>query len=143
MIVEPFKSYHLDLLRAQGVQGAQLAEVSIVPVTCASLAPPPGPAVTVFHGEQILLCGGIVERLPAHGECWALMADEAGRHMTWLHYAVKRFLTMQRWMRLEATVEKEFSAACRWVTLLGFQFEGEMPFYGLHGETHLRFARYG
>lgn len=36
-----------------------------------------------------------------------------------------------------------FGQGCRWVTLLGFNFEGELKNYGLKGETYLRFARYG
>lgn len=141
MIVEPFKSYHLDLLRAQGVQGAQLAEVSLVPVTYASVLEPKGPALTVFDRDQIVLCGGILEQAPGRGECWALMAADAGKHMRWLHYAVKRFLAIQHWQRLEASVEESFGEGCRWVELLGFEYEGKMKGYGLNGETHLRYAR--
>jgi hypothetical protein len=143
MIVEPFRSFHLDLLRAQGVQGAQLAEVSHVPATSGSVGQPPGPAVTVFDGDRIILCGGIVVQAPMRGECWALMAEGAGRHMHWLHFGVKRFITMQRWRRLEAGVQEGFGAGCRWVELLGFEFEGKMRGYGLNGETYLRYARLG
>lgn len=139
MIVEPFKPYHVDLLRAQGVQSAQLREVSHVPATYASV--PPGPAVTVFSGDYIVLCGGIAIKAPQRGDCWALLSEEAGRHMTWMHYAVKRFISMQRWRRLEATVEENFGQGCRWVELLGFKFEGRMPGYGLNGETHMRYAK--
>lgn len=141
MIVEVFKSYHIDLLRAQGVQGAQLGEVSIVPGTYASVPLPNGPAATVFDRDRVILCGGIVVQAPGRGECWALMAEGAGRHMTFLHYAVKRFVTAAPWQRLEATVEESFGAGCRWVELLGFEFEGKMKAYGLNGETHLRYAR--
>jgi hypothetical protein len=137
--VRPFKPFHIDLLRAQGVQSAQLREISHVPATYASV--PPGPAVTAFDGDHIVLCGGIAIQALGRGQCWALMADQAGRHMTWLHYAVKRFLNMQRWQRLEASVEEGFGQGCRWVELLGFEFEGKMRGYGVNGETHLRYAR--
>lgn len=141
MIVEPFQPFHIDLLRAQGVQSAQVGELSIVPGSCASVATSPlGPALTVFDNDRIILCGGIVERTPAHGECWALLAEGAGQHMTWLHYATKRFITMRRWLRLEAAVQKGFGAGCRWVELLGFKFEGEMPCY-VDESTYLRYAR--
>lgn len=141
MIVEPFKPYHIELLRAQGVQSAQLREVSHVPLTYESVAKPLGPAVTVFDAGRALVCGGIVVQAPGRGECWALMSEDAGRHMTWLHYAVKRFISMQRWERLEASVEEGFGAGCRWLNLLGFSYEGKMLKYGLNGETHLRYAR--
>jgi hypothetical protein len=142
MIVEVFKPYHIDLLRAQGVQGAQLAEVSIVPVSC--VIQPPGPAVTAFdEHHHIILCGGIVVQAPGRGECWALMADGVGKHMRALHYATRRFLAIQPWRRLEATIEEGFGAGCRWVELLGFEYEGTMKNYGLNGETHLRYAKVG
>jgi hypothetical protein len=142
--VRPFKPFHVDLLRAQGVQASQLAEVSHVPATYASVASSPqGPAATVFDGDHVVLCGGIVIQAPARGECWALLSEDAGRHMRWLHYAAKRFLTMQHWRRLEASVEEGFGPGCRWMELLGFEFEGTMKGYGLNGETHLRYARIG
>lgn len=139
MIVEPFKPFHVDLLRAQGVQSAQLREVSHVPGTYASV--PPGPAMTVFSGDRIVLCGGIAVKAPGRGDCWAFLSEHAGAHMVWLHYAVKRFISMQSWRRLEATVEESFGQGCRWVELLGFKFEGRMRGYGLNGETHMRYAK--
>lgn len=141
MTVEPFKAFHIDLLRAQGVQHAQLREISNVPATYASV--PPGPAVTAFDGDRVVLCGGIAIKAVQRGDCWALLSEHAGAHMAWLHYAVKRFITMQRWQRLEATVEENFDQGCRWVELLGFEFEGRMRSYGLNGETHMRYARVG
>jgi hypothetical protein len=141
--VRPFKPYHVDLLRAQGVQASQIAEVSIVPGTYANVAQPEGPAVSAFAGEQVLLCGGIWTYGRDRGICWALLSQQASKHMQWLHYATKRFITMKHWQRLEATVQKDFREGCRWVELLGFKFEGEMPRYGDNGETHLRYGRYG
>src|SRR5271169_5706888 len=135
--VEPFQPFHIDLLRAQGVQGPQAREVSIVPQGYATLAKPSGPSVTVRDGDHIILCGGIVDIGLKRGTCWALLSQDAGQHMLFLHRAVRRFLTMQHWQRLEATVEENFSAGCKWVELLGFQFEGRMPGYGPDGQTHL------
>jgi hypothetical protein len=141
MIVEPFQPYHVDLLRAQGVQHAQLTEVSHVPASYASVHRPQGPAVTARVGDRILLCGGLVMR--GHlGMCWALLSAEVGRaHMLALHKATERFLSAWPVQRLEATVEKGFGAGCRWVEILGFEYEGEMRGYGSAGETHLRYAR--
>lgn len=139
--VQPFKLFHVDLLRAQGVQLAQLREISHVPATYDRV--PPGPAVTAFLGGRIILCGGIAVKAPARGECWALLSEHASHHMVWLHYAVKRFISMQPWKRLEATVEDGFEQGCRWVQLLGFEFEGKMRCYGPNGETHVRYAKVG
>lgn len=139
MIVRPFQPYHVDLLRAQGVQGAQLNEVSLVLGPCANV--PPGPAVSAFDGDRILICGGIAKITNTNGVCWALLSEEAGKHMHSLHFAVKRFITLQPWRRLEASVEEGFGAGCRWVELLGFQLEGRMLKYGERGENYLRYAK--
>ena len=139
MRVEPFRPFHVELLRAQGVQGAQLAEVSHVPLSYATLLE--GTGVTAFEGTRVLICGGIVTLTPDFGMCWALLSETASKHMTELHYATKRFITMHRWRRLEASIEKGFPAGCRWAELLGFTYEGEMRGFGPKGETHLRYAR--
>lgn len=137
MIIRPFAPYHIDLLRAQGVQGAQLQEVSLVPERFVTVSN----GLSAFAGDQLLICGGIIKLAPLHGVCWALLSQDAGKHMHALHYAVKRFITIEPWRRLEASVEEGFSMGCRWVELLGFTFEGRMPKYGLQGETHLRYGR--
>ena len=138
MIIRPFEAFHIDLLRAQGPQEAQLREVSLV--LPGTFIRPQGPCVTAFDGDQVILCGGVIPQLK-NGVCWALLSSEAGRHMSYLHYATKRFLSAWNWQRLEATVEENFLAGCRWVELLGFKFEGKMPKYGPNGETHLRYGR--
>jgi hypothetical protein len=143
VIIVPFRPFHVDLIRAQGVQAAQLRAVSHVPASYASVEQPHGPAVSAFDGDRVLLCGGIQTYGSGRGIVWAILGEVAGRHMTALHYAAKRFLTMDRYRRLECTVEEGFAAGCRWVELLGFRFEGKMPMYGDDGETHLRFGRYG
>lgn len=138
--VIPFKAYHIDLLRAQNIQPAQVGEVSHVPATYATV--PPGQSLTARDGDHILICGGIIPKhSPRHGECWALLDTQAGRHMFSLTKAVARFINMQRWMRLEAAVEAKFAPGCRWVELLGFTLEGPMPGYGLNAETYLRYGK--
>lgn len=141
MRVEAFQTFHVPLLMAQGVQPAQARQVSHVPSTYASVQKPPGIALTAFDGRRVVLCGGIIPARPNVGVLWALLAADAGRHMVWLHRATRRVLELQAWQRIEADVEAGFPAGCRWLELLGFQYEGEMPKYGLNGETHLRFGR--
>jgi len=135
--LEPFKLYHIELMKAQGVQSAQQREVSHVPSRWANV----GTALTAREGERIIACGGVVHIHPGMGLLWAVLSEAAGTHMTWLHRATIRFLEINPPRRLEATVEKGFIQGCRWLTLLGFEFEGEMAAYGIDGETHLRYGR--
>jgi hypothetical protein len=141
MRVEPFRPVHLQLLIAQGVQAAQARQVSHVPASYASVEQPPGLAMTAIEGERIVLCGGIIPQRPGVGTLWAVLSEHAGEHMVWLHRATRRFMSLQEWQRLEATVEKGFPQGCRWLRLLGFKYEGPMPKYGLNGETHVRFGK--
>lgn len=141
MIVQPFRPYHLHLLVAQGVQPSQRQQVSHVPATYASVEKPAGQALTVLDGENVIMCGGIVPMGPNTGVLWAVLSANAGRHMLWLHRATLRFLDVEPRRRIEATVEEGFPAGCRWLELLGFEFEGRMRGYGDNGETHLRYAR--
>lgn len=141
MRVAPFEPYHLDLLRAQGVQPAQAAVVSLVPSTYASLARPAGPALTAWRPDgRIVVCGGILTYSPRHGMLWGVLADDAGQHMLALHRMVRRFLGTVPQRRIEATVEEGFRPGCRWLELLGFDYEGLMRGFGDLGETHLRYA---
>lgn len=141
MTARAFEPYHIDLLMAQGVQPAQARQVSHVPATYASVQKPPGIALTAMCGDHVVLCGGIIPARPTVGILWALLSADAGRHMLWLHRATLRVLDLQRWVRIEADVEEGFPAGCRWLELLGFKSEGQMPKYGLNGETHIRFVR--
>ena len=141
MRVEPYRHYHLELVRAQGVQRAQLTEVSLVPDAYARFVEPAGPCYTAFVGDRVILCGGIVVSMGYMGIAWAVIAEDAGRHMIRLHRCVERFLSMQNLRRIETTVVKGFQPGCRWAESLGFKFEGEMPGFGLDGQTHLRYGR--
>jgi hypothetical protein len=141
VIVEPFRPFHIQLLKAQGVQAAQIQQVSHVPATYASVERPPGVAMTVWNGEQIVLCGGVIPTGPKKGLLWAVLSANAGNHMLWLHRATLRFLDVEPWQRVEASVQHGFPAGRRWLKLLGFEFEGRMRKYDLDGNTHLRYAR--
>lgn len=139
--VETFRTLHLRLLIAQGVQGSQIQQVSHVPASYASVERPPGLAMTVRDGERIVMCGGVIPTGPQHGVLWAVLSAQAGKHMLWLHRATRRFLDMDRRRRIEATVQDGFPAGCRWLEMLDFNFEGHMPGYGENGETHIRYGR--
>jgi hypothetical protein len=141
VIVEQFKPYHIELLMAQGVQEGQVRQVSHVPVGWASVGTMLGSALTARDGDRILLCGGVMPVRPKIGVLWAVLSAEAGSHMLWLHRATQRFISIAPPRRLEATVEKGFPQGCRWLELLGFEFESERRCYGLDDETHLAYVK--
>lgn len=141
LTIETFRPYHLELIKLQGSQPSQVRTLSHVPAGCASVARLPGPALTARQGDHIVLCGGIMTVTDKMGLLWAVLSHRAGAQMLTLHRCTERFIAMHRLRRLEATVEEGFAPGCRWLALLGFQYEGKMAGYGDDGETHLRFAR--
>lgn len=141
LTVEPFRTHHVPLLIAQGVQDAQVRQVSHVPASYASVAKPPGLSMTVRDGDSIVLCGGILPAGPQYGVLWAVLAAGAGRHMVFLHRATQRFIDLEPLRRLEASVETGFPAGCRWLEMLGFAYEGPLAAFGANGEDHVRYAR--
>lgn len=137
LIVEPFRADHLRQLISQGVQRAQVNEVSHVPD---SYIRPPGLALAVREADLIVLVGGVIPTAPHMGTLWAALSPDAGRYMLALHRGVKRFIDIERRARLEATVAEGFEQGERWLTMLGFEFEGRMPKYGEDGATYLRYG---
>lgn len=145
--VVPFQQEHLARLMAQGVQRAQIIQVSPEVLRTAAMMAEFGPAFTALDGERVIACSGVITGGAPVGTVWAIVSAEASRHMLWLHRATERYLdaliASRRLRRLEATVEEGFRQGCRWMDLLGFEFEGRMRNYGDRGETHLRYARIG
>lgn len=139
--VEVFQPFHVQVLMAQGVQPSQVQQVSHVPASYASVRRPPGLAMTVWDGDRILLCGGVIPTGPGAGLLWALLSAAAGGRMVWMHRATQRFLALEPLRRLEASVQEGFPAGCRWLEMLGFKYEGPLEAYGPNGEDHLRYAR--
>ena len=140
MRIEPFKEFHIELLRAEGIQAAQADELSIVPAQYASVLAANGPAFTGWDGTTIVGCAGMIPLFPHYGVLWALLSKGAGRNMLAIHRAVLRFIEMTPVQRLEATVKEGFEEARRWVESLGFECEGAMRHYGSDGSTFLRYA---
>lgn len=100
-----------------------------------------GPALTAESGGAILACAGIARTAFRGGYLWAFVAQDAGRHMVKLDRCMRRFLDAVKITRIEATVEAGFSPGCRWLEILGFEYEGLMKKYGPSGDDHLRYAR--
>lgn len=138
--VKPFRRHDLELIFAQGVQDSQARAVSQVPSAYASLARVAGVTLSVWSGQDLLLVGGLVRVSEKNGMLWSVLNKRAGPHMLAIHRALTRFLGAQPERRIEATVEEGFARGCRWLELLGFEFEGKMRCFGDFGETHLRYA---
>lgn len=139
--IEPYRPVHLEQALAAGVQPAQRRIVSHVPVGLARVLKIPGLALSALEGEHVVMVGGAMPMGDRFAVLWAVLAEDAGRYMLRLDRATRRFIAIGNWRRLEASVEQDFPAGCRWLELLGFTREGPLAAYGDDGADHWRYAR--
>ena len=100
-----------------------------------------GPAASAEHDGKIIACAGVAVQDYGIGTLWALVSQDAGRHMVRLDKCVRRLLEIPTLRRIEATTEVDFAPGCRWLELLHFQREGVKRKYGPGGEDHMGYAR--
>lgn len=79
---------------------------------------------------EILICAGALELWEGRALCWALLSAHAGPHMLEITRAVKRYLRIAPFHRLEVYVDSCFGPALRWAHMLGFQLETPQPMRG-------------
>jgi hypothetical protein len=109
-------------------------------LTAQYLATLTGPAYTVFHGEHILLCGGLVHTAESDPMLWSLMSRHAQPYFFRLHRITERFLSSERGPKLASVDQGQFRS-CRWMTLLGFRYEGILQRFGPDMRDRYLFAR--
>jgi len=137
MIVEKFKPDDLDLMRVQQAQIGEL--VMLGPQVREALAT--YPAFTGFVDGVPIACAGMVEGALAIGGMWAILSEDARRHMLTLTRAGLRMLALYHYRRVETNVPVDFIAGCRWIGILGFECEGVMRKYAPDGSDQYRYAR--
>lgn len=96
---------------------------------------------TALNGDEVVGCGGVIDHSGGRGEAWALLAGGAGAQLVSITRAVRRFLAAAPYRRVEAVTACNFPPARRWVTMLGFRFEGLMSAYCDDGSDAERWAR--
>lgn len=133
MQVVPFKSEHID--------GLQSVEPGSLPYET-RLAMETGNARTILLGDQVLMCGGVIQQWPGRSVAWALFDAKAGPHMRKITRLTREFFDDVPG-RIEFTVRCDFPAGHTWARLLGFQVETPyMKNYGPSGEDHIGYVRF-
>ena len=101
-----------------------------------------GPTYTAEHDGKIIGIAGLGVHWAGRAEAWCLLAREVPtRAWPAIHRAVVRVLAENGYRRIEATAKTGFRQGQRWLAMLGFVPEGEMPAYGPDGADHMRWAR--
>lgn len=99
-----------------------------------------GPAFTGIIDGKPIGSAGIIRTGFGAGLLWAYLSDCG--HFIRIHRSALRLLDMfDDFRRIEATTECTFANGCRWLEMLGFEFEGVMRKYGPDGADHARYAR--
>lgn len=138
MIVVPYEPAHVIGMQLQKRQAFALSYLSLGYLSELKRL---GPSATALVDGHVIACGGIAVQSFGQGTLWAFVAQEAGPHMVRLDRCIRRLIAIPKLRRIEATTEEGFVQGCRWLELLGFQYEGPLRRYGPAGEDHVRYAR--
>lgn len=136
MNVIPFEASHIARM---DIQPGQRVLISHLPLAYIEQLPKAGPALTAEDQGRILACAGIAHQGYGVGILWACVASGTHSYFIRLDRCVRRFLEIPRLRRIEATTD--FEPGCRWLELLGFEFEGVKKKYGPDGKDHRAYAR--
>jgi RimJ/RimL family protein N-acetyltransferase len=121
MQLVPYKAEHLTMLRAQEAQAylGQFMDDNYARALEQTLS------WTGFADGRVIGCFGVCEIWTNRALLWSYMDQSAGRHLVSIHRAVKRYLDVAPYRRIEAEVDCEFEAGHRWLRMLGFTMECE------------------
>lgn len=100
-----------------------------------------GQAWTGLVGDRPVAAAGLIDQGEGRATAWALLTDEALRHIRPLHREVLRVLDAAPYRRIETTVAVGHHAGRRWAEKLGFDEEGEMRRWFWDGRNAIRYAR--
>lgn len=117
MNIIPFKAEHLDSIRRQSMQQAhKMAEFTGEELESVS------EAITGMVGGQVIFCVGRCRQWEGRYILWAILSEDACKHMLAITRAVKRALLLCAG-RLEIQVRSDFPEGRRWASMLGFKLE--------------------
>jgi hypothetical protein len=139
MIVKPFEAWHLDELTLQDSQS--IFEPSLVNSGYGLSLQTAGPAYSAVIDDKVIACLGIIPQWENRAIAWGLISGDAGKYFIGVHKAVKRFLDLQDYARIETSVSCNFDQGHRWAQMLGFEREGMMRKYTPDGRDCDLYAR--
>jgi len=121
MIVSPFLRSHIQKMviqeKQQGLEHLLTDEI----LTMLERSH----AYTAIDGDEILACAGVIELAPGRAGAWAYLSQNVGNRMRGVTKAVKSFLDLADYRRIEMDVDCDFAQAHRWARMLGFEMECE------------------
>lgn len=103
-----------------------------------------GPAYTVYVHKDILLCAGVMILWKGLGEAWVVGSPLMHKYPIFstkvVAYYLNDIIVKNDLKRVQAVVQKDNDMAHRWIKVLGFNPEGDMPNYRA-GKTFVRYGK--
>lgn len=130
-LIIPFAPYHLKSMRAKSGDAKEVAGSPGIADRLWAL----GAKTIVAPGNLVLGVMGRVEMLPSVCEVFILASEDQRDHPIIFARAVRKelYTLKAKYRRIQAVSSiDEFHA--RWLKWLGFEQEGVLKAYGLHGE---------
>ena len=136
--ITSFSREHLEVLQEQ----KDTATTGLLPNQLDLLEADPW-TLTLFCGDEIVMCGGIVKMWEGRGEAWAILSSARHAHAVAVFRAAKALIEFAQntLKRIEANVVAEHAEGCRFAEHLGFKRESFRPFYFPDGRNAIGYAR--
>lgn len=136
----PFQSDHLAQIDLQPAQAKmrELVECMNTPALVDAYS------WTGLMEDQVCGCGGLVKCWPGHAYAWSLIGHIPPSEWVAVTNHVRVVLDVAQKMdfhRIAAFVASDFKAGHRWMTALGFEYEGCAKQYDPWGNDHDMYGR--
>lgn len=139
MQIIPFQADHVQAIN---LQMAQRRFDSAFKPEYARALQAAGNAYTAIDGDEPVACCGLVEQWEGRALAWALLAENIGPgRFVRVTRAVRRFLDMADYRRIEMQVDAEHAQAIRWAQMLGFEVEAMLRAFLPDGRDAFQFVR--
>lgn len=140
MIIVPFEAQHLRQMTEQDATARLSAHLRVDHMEALERSEH---SFTGLANGRVIGCAGVVRYWPGRGEAWAALDRDAGRHLTAITKAARRFFEVCPYDRVECVVADGFPEGHRWAQLLGFALQTPLPQekYLPTGEAAFLYAR--
>lgn len=140
MRIVPYEPWHLLSIEVQPAQ--RMRDSALHDPDNARALGEAGPAFTALDdGDTPMAIAGVVDRGPGRAVAWAVLCPTVLRRFGAVHRAVKNFIELQNYRRLETMIDPRHAAAVRWAVRLGFEREGTCRSYAPDGSDMDLYAR--
>lgn len=136
--IVPFKAEHLDQMKVQERQKGVLEFVSKDGLRTLEQFN----SWSGMVGERCVAFAGVIPYGDGRGLAWAYLAEDVGKEFIGVTKAIKRYLDLVDYRRIEMAVDCQHEQAHRWAKMLGFVKECDrMKNYTVDGRDCALYAR--